>query len=123
MEDRLEEAIHVLRSHAVGQGPGLEGAPDMHSLLSAVHNGGLGGLSPAFPNASLALSNRHPAMVSHLLCSKCVICMFSKETWTFVGDDMKQTEVFIYLCVYIISFNYPEISLQGVCFHCDIMEN
>lgn len=65
MEDRLEEAIHVLRSHAVGQGPGLEGAhADMHSLLSSVHNGGLGGLSPAFPNASLALSNRHPAMVS-----------------------------------------------------------
>ncbi|XP_044056598.1 transcription factor 3b isoform X4 [Siniperca chuatsi] len=63
MEDRLEEAIHVLRSHAVGQGPGLEGAhSDMHSLLSAVHNGGLGTLSPAFPNASLALSNRHPAM-------------------------------------------------------------
>lgn len=60
MEDRLEEAIHVLRSHA-----GLEGAQsDMHSLLSSVHNGGLGGLSPAFPNASLALSNRHPAMVS-----------------------------------------------------------
>ncbi|XP_075895534.1 transcription factor 3b isoform X3 [Nelusetta ayraudi] len=63
IEDRLEEAIHVLRSHAVGQGPGLEGAhSDMHSLLSSVHNGGLGGLSPAFPNASLALSNRHPAM-------------------------------------------------------------
>lgn len=67
MEDRLEEAIHVLRSHAVGQGPALEGAhADMHSLLSSVHNGGLGGLSPAFPNASLALSNRHPTMVSHL---------------------------------------------------------
>ncbi|KAM9848954.1 transcription factor 3b isoform 3-T3 [Aulostomus maculatus] len=63
MEDRLEEAIHVLRNHAVGQGPSLEGAhSDMHSLLSSVHNGGLGGLSPAFPNASLALSNRHPAM-------------------------------------------------------------
>uniref|UniRef100_A0A8C5GW21 Transcription factor E2-alpha n=1 Tax=Gouania willdenowi TaxID=441366 RepID=A0A8C5GW21_GOUWI len=63
MEDRLEEAIHVLRNHAVGQGPGLEGAhADMHSLLSSVHNGGLGALSPAFPNASLALSNRHPAM-------------------------------------------------------------
>ncbi|XP_034437791.1 transcription factor 3b isoform X3 [Hippoglossus hippoglossus] len=61
MEDRLEEAIHVLRSHAVG--PGLEGAhSDMHNLLSSVHNGGLGGLSLAFPNASLALSNRHPAM-------------------------------------------------------------
>ncbi|KAM4739300.1 transcription factor 3b isoform 8-T8 [Anableps anableps] len=63
MEDRLEEAIHVLRSHAVGQSPALEGAhSDMHSLLSSVHNGGLGGLSPAFPNASLALSNRHPAL-------------------------------------------------------------
>uniref|UniRef100_A0A672YLA3 Transcription factor E2-alpha n=1 Tax=Sphaeramia orbicularis TaxID=375764 RepID=A0A672YLA3_9TELE len=63
MEDRLEEAIHVLRSHAVGQGPGLEGThSDMHSLLSSVHNGGLGALSPAFPNASLALSNRHPAL-------------------------------------------------------------
>ncbi|XP_056132163.1 transcription factor 3b isoform X2 [Lampris incognitus] len=66
MEDRLEEAIHVLRSHAVGQGPGLGGAhSDMHGLLSAVssvHNGGLGGLSPAFSNAGLALSNRHPAM-------------------------------------------------------------
>ncbi|CAF92364.1 unnamed protein product, partial [Tetraodon nigroviridis] len=61
MEDRLEEAIHVMRSHAVGQGPGLEG-PHSDNLLPSVHNGGLGGLSPAFPNASLALSNRHPAM-------------------------------------------------------------
>lgn len=68
MEDRLEEAIHVLRSHAVGQGPGLEG-PHSDNMLPSVHNGGLGGLSPAFPNASLALSNRHPAMVGNLyLC-------------------------------------------------------
>lgn len=65
MEDRLEEAIHVMRSHAVGQGPGLEG-PHSDNLLPSVHNGGLGGLSPAFPNASLALSNRHPAMVRRL---------------------------------------------------------
>ncbi|XP_041863075.1 transcription factor 3b isoform X3 [Melanotaenia boesemani] len=63
MEDRLEEAIHVLRNHAVGQSPALEGAhSDMHNLLSSVHNGSLGGLSPGFPNTSLALSNRHPAM-------------------------------------------------------------
>ncbi|KAJ8277281.1 hypothetical protein GJAV_G00073500 [Gymnothorax javanicus] len=65
MEDRLEEAIHVLRSHAVGQGPGMGGAhADMHSLLTAassVH--GLGGLAQAFGNAGLALSNRHPAMM------------------------------------------------------------
>uniref|UniRef100_A0A8C9YUI8 Transcription factor E2-alpha n=1 Tax=Sander lucioperca TaxID=283035 RepID=A0A8C9YUI8_SANLU len=82
MEDRLEEAIHVLRSHAVGQG--LEGAPDMHSLLSAVHNGGLGGLSPAFPNASLALSNRHPAMVSHLLCSNFVSFVDVSVLWNIL---------------------------------------
>ncbi|XP_036376953.1 transcription factor 3b isoform X3 [Megalops cyprinoides] len=67
MEDRLEEAIHVLRSHAVGQGPSMGGAhSDMHNLLSAVssvHNGGLGGLAQAFSNAGLALSNRHPAMM------------------------------------------------------------
>ena len=76
MEDRLEEAIHVLWSHAVGQPPGLEGAhPDMHNLLSSVHNGGLGGLSPAFPNASLALSNRHPTMVSYGQYI-CVVCFF-----------------------------------------------
>ncbi|KAM9529456.1 transcription factor E2-alpha-like isoform 21-T26 [Salvelinus alpinus] len=67
MEDRLEEAIHVLRSHAVQGPPGLGGGAhsDMHSLLSAVssvHNGGLGGLSQAFSNAGLALSNRHPTM-------------------------------------------------------------
>uniref|UniRef100_A0A665WJ18 Transcription factor E2-alpha n=1 Tax=Echeneis naucrates TaxID=173247 RepID=A0A665WJ18_ECHNA len=79
MEDRLEEAIHVLRSHAVGQGPGLDGThSDMHSLLSSVHNGGLGGLSPAFPNASLALSNRHPAMVSHPLSQ--FICLPPSST-------------------------------------------
>ncbi|KAJ3599430.1 hypothetical protein NHX12_033393 [Muraenolepis orangiensis] len=61
MDDRLEEAIHVLRNHAVGHS-------DMHSLLNAVssvHNGGLAGLSPAFSNTGLALSNRHPAMGSN----------------------------------------------------------
>lgn len=92
MEDRLEEAIHVLRSHAVGQGPGLDGAhPDMHSLLSSVHNGGLGGLSPAFPNASLALSNRHPAMVSHLPCSHC--CMHVSFNKTFDVDGRRKIEM------------------------------
>uniref|UniRef100_A0A3P9IIV5 Transcription factor E2-alpha n=1 Tax=Oryzias latipes TaxID=8090 RepID=A0A3P9IIV5_ORYLA len=74
MEDRLEEAIHVLRSHAVGQSPALDSThSDMHGLLPPVHNGGLGGLSPAFPNASLALSNRHPAMVSPRPLSCCSV--------------------------------------------------
>lgn len=71
MEDHLEEAIHVLRSHAVGQGPGsgLGGAhSEVHSLLSAVsssvHNGALGSLAQGFPGAGMALANRHPTMVS-----------------------------------------------------------
>ncbi|XP_076135383.1 transcription factor 3b [Alosa pseudoharengus] len=71
MEDRLDEAIHVLRSHAVGQGPGgpghTGGHSDLHSLVSAVsalQNGALGGLAQAFSGAGLGLGNRHPAMVS-----------------------------------------------------------
>lgn len=71
MEDHLEEAIHVLRSYAVGQGPGssLSGAhSEVHNLLgavaSSVHNGGLVSLGQGFPGAGLALGNRHPSMVS-----------------------------------------------------------
>ncbi|KAK7137055.1 hypothetical protein R3I93_017197 [Phoxinus phoxinus] len=65
MEDRLEEAIHVLRSHAVGQAPGIPGAhADMHGLLGAVStsSGSMGGLPQTFSNPGLPLSNRHPAM-------------------------------------------------------------
>uniref|UniRef100_A0A3B3D380 Transcription factor E2-alpha n=1 Tax=Oryzias melastigma TaxID=30732 RepID=A0A3B3D380_ORYME len=90
MEDRLEEAIHVLRSHAVGQSPALDAAhSDMHGLLPPVHNGGLGGLSPAFPNASLALSNRHPAMVS-LRPLSC--CDLSAEGAQVFGSDIKRED-------------------------------
>ncbi|XP_077082584.1 transcription factor 3b isoform X6 [Siphateles boraxobius] len=65
MEDRLEEAIHVLRSHAVGQAPGIPGAhADMHGLLGAVStsSGSMGGLPQTYSNPGLPLSNRHPAM-------------------------------------------------------------
>ncbi|XP_056149488.1 transcription factor 3a isoform X3 [Lampris incognitus] len=58
MEDRLEEAIHVLQRHAGGQGgPGLA---DMHSLLSS----GLG-LPPAFNSTGLGLASRLPGLVSN----------------------------------------------------------
>lgn len=67
MEDRLEEAIHVMRSHAVGQATALaSGHGDMNSLLTAAasaHNGGVGGLAQAFSGAGLPLSNRHASMV------------------------------------------------------------
>uniref|UniRef100_A0A8C1XT49 Transcription factor E2-alpha n=1 Tax=Cyprinus carpio TaxID=7962 RepID=A0A8C1XT49_CYPCA len=65
MEDRLEEAIHVLRSHAVGQAPGIPGAhADVHGLLGAVStsSGSMGGLPQAYSNPGLPLTNRHPAM-------------------------------------------------------------
>ncbi|XP_076880596.1 transcription factor 3b isoform X2 [Brachyhypopomus gauderio] len=69
MEDRLDEAIHVLRSHAVGQGTGAALAaahPEVHGLLgavsSSVHNGALGGLSQGFGSSGLPLANRHGAM-------------------------------------------------------------
>uniref|UniRef100_A0A8C9TPV4 Transcription factor E2-alpha n=1 Tax=Scleropages formosus TaxID=113540 RepID=A0A8C9TPV4_SCLFO len=61
VEDRLDEAIHVLRSHAVAGSHS-----DMHNLLnpvSSVPNGGLGALAPSFSSGGLALGSRHPAMV------------------------------------------------------------
>ncbi|KAM3865962.1 transcription factor E2-alpha-like [Diretmus argenteus] len=58
MEDRLEEAIHVLQRHANGQGgPGLA---EMHSLLSSSI-----GLSPAFSSAGLGLASRLSGLVSN----------------------------------------------------------
>ncbi|XP_069818647.1 transcription factor E2-alpha isoform X3 [Dendropsophus ebraccatus] len=56
MEDRLDEAIHVLRSHAVGQTSALTGShEDMHSLLGVA----AGVLGANFPSAVLSLANRH----------------------------------------------------------------
>lgn len=57
MEDRLDEAIHVLRNHAVGQTSGLPGSHEetMHSLLGAA----AGVLGANFPAAVLSLANRH----------------------------------------------------------------
>ncbi|XP_049602250.1 transcription factor 3a isoform X6 [Syngnathus scovelli] len=58
LEDRLDEAIHVLQRHASGQGgPGLA---EMQNLLTS----GLG-LSSAFSNVALGLSSRLPGMVSN----------------------------------------------------------
>ncbi|KAK7889652.1 hypothetical protein WMY93_025212 [Mugilogobius chulae] len=59
MEDRLEEAIHVLRSHAVGQAPGLEGAhPDMHNLLHPTM-GGKDEEAAGLPPSSTLLHGHH----------------------------------------------------------------
>ncbi|XP_075719806.1 transcription factor E2-alpha isoform X5 [Rhinoderma darwinii] len=57
MEDRLDEAIHVLRSHAVGQTGNHE---DLHTLLGTA----AGVLGANFPAAVLSLANRHSMVTS-----------------------------------------------------------
>uniref|UniRef100_A0A6J0SNQ9 Transcription factor E2-alpha n=1 Tax=Pogona vitticeps TaxID=103695 RepID=A0A6J0SNQ9_9SAUR len=62
MEDHLDEAIHVLRSHAVGQGNHRE----IHDLLASAsaHSTSVGSLSQSFPPASvLPITNRHSNLV------------------------------------------------------------
>ncbi|XP_072578047.1 transcription factor E2-alpha isoform X6 [Vulpes vulpes] len=52
MEDHLDEAIHVLRSHAVGA------AADVHGLLP-----GHGALAPSFTGPVMPLAGRHTGLV------------------------------------------------------------
>ncbi|CAL9683258.1 unnamed protein product [Knipowitschia caucasica] len=59
--ERLDDAIHVLRSHAVGPSPGLNAHSDVHSLLG-VHNGIMASLESGGYSSGL-LSGRHALMV------------------------------------------------------------
>ncbi|XP_065508712.1 transcription factor E2-alpha isoform X8 [Caloenas nicobarica] len=66
MEDRLDEAIHVLRNHAVGQTAAMPSSHgDMHGLLGSApaHGAAVGSLGQAFPAAVMSLGNRHPSLV------------------------------------------------------------
>ncbi|XP_072311568.1 transcription factor 4, partial [Eucyclogobius newberryi] len=58
--ERLDDAIHVLRSHAVGPSTGLNAHSDVHSLLGA-HNGIMASLESTY--GSGLLSSRHSLMV------------------------------------------------------------
>ncbi|KAM4527210.1 transcription factor 4 isoform 3-T3 [Odontesthes bonariensis] len=63
--ERLDDAIHVLRSHAVGPSTGMtSGHGDMHNLIGAAHthNGAMGALSSGY-GAGLLAANRHSLMV------------------------------------------------------------
>uniref|UniRef100_A0A8C2GB46 Transcription factor 4 n=1 Tax=Cyprinus carpio TaxID=7962 RepID=A0A8C2GB46_CYPCA len=63
--ERLDDAIHVLRSHAVGPSTAMPGAhADMHGLItpSHSHNGAMGGLSAGY-STGLLPSSRHSLMV------------------------------------------------------------
>ncbi|XP_031951915.1 transcription factor 4 isoform X15 [Corvus moneduloides] len=61
--ERLDDAIHVLRNHAVGPAPAMAGAHgDVHGLLGAAHNGAMAGLASGYGTGLLS-ANRHSLMV------------------------------------------------------------
>nr|XP_046231151.1 transcription factor 4-like isoform X11 [Scatophagus argus] len=63
--ERLDDAIHVLRSHAVGPSTGMTSAhSDMHNLIGAAHthNGAMGALGTGYGTGLLS-ANRHSLMV------------------------------------------------------------
>ncbi|XP_075885386.1 transcription factor 4 isoform X4 [Nelusetta ayraudi] len=63
--ERLDDAIHVLRSHAVGPSTGMSaGHGDMHNLIGPAHthNGAMGALGSGYGSGLLA-ANRHSLMV------------------------------------------------------------
>ncbi|XP_066512155.1 transcription factor 12-like isoform X1 [Hoplias malabaricus] len=49
--DRLDDAIHVLRNHAVGSTASLPS--DIHTLLGQAHNGPIAALGSSFPSSGL----------------------------------------------------------------------
>ncbi|KAM6985892.1 transcription factor 4 isoform 3-T3 [Aplochiton taeniatus] len=61
--ERLDDAIHVLRSHAVGPSTGMAGSHgDMHNLVGPAHNGAMGGMGSGYGTGLLS-ANRHSIMV------------------------------------------------------------
>lgn len=59
--DRLDDAIHVLRNHAVG--PSTSMPADIHSLLGATHNGPIVSLTSNYGTAGLVPNSRQTSMV------------------------------------------------------------
>ncbi|XP_041059796.1 transcription factor 4-like isoform X1 [Cetorhinus maximus] len=64
--DRLDDAIHVLRSHAVGSATAMPGNHgDLHVLIGPSHNGPVGGIGPGFTPPVLMSANRHSMVGAH----------------------------------------------------------
>ncbi|XP_042200002.1 transcription factor 12 isoform X2 [Callorhinchus milii] len=62
--DRLDDAIHVLRNHAVGPSTSMSGChSEMHSLLGPSQNGPIGGLHSNYGASVLVTSSRQASMV------------------------------------------------------------
>ncbi|XP_055554355.1 transcription factor 4 isoform X16 [Falco biarmicus] len=61
--ERLDDAIHVLRNHAVGPATAMPGGhADMHGLIGPSHNGAMAGLGSGYGTGLLS-TNRHSLMV------------------------------------------------------------
>ncbi|XP_067412023.1 transcription factor 12 isoform X16 [Emydura macquarii macquarii] len=61
--DRLDDAIHVLRNHAVGPSTSLSGGHgEIHGLLGPSHNGPIGSLNSNYGASSLVTPNRQASM-------------------------------------------------------------
>nr|XP_048279141.1 transcription factor 12 isoform X7 [Myodes glareolus] len=62
--DRLDDAIHVLRNHAVGPSTSLPTShSDIHSLLGPSHNAPVGNLNSNYGGSSLVTNSRSTSMV------------------------------------------------------------
>ncbi|XP_048828728.1 transcription factor 12-like isoform X4 [Brienomyrus brachyistius] len=61
--DRLDDAIHVLRNHAVGSTTSLPS--DLHSLLGQVHSGPIGSMGASFPASGLPTSRTASMVGGH----------------------------------------------------------
>ncbi|XP_056428376.1 transcription factor 12 isoform X5 [Hyla sarda] len=61
--DRLDDAIHVLRNHAVG--PSTSMPADIHSLLGAAHNGPIVSLTSNYGTAGLVPNSRQTSMLGN----------------------------------------------------------
>ncbi|XP_012865603.1 PREDICTED: transcription factor 12 isoform X8 [Dipodomys ordii] len=60
--DRLDDAIHVLRNHAVGPSTSLP-TGDIHGLLGPSHNAPIGSLNSNYGGSSLVTNSRSASMV------------------------------------------------------------
>ncbi|XP_050996027.1 transcription factor 12 isoform X9 [Acomys russatus] len=62
--DRLDDAIHVLRNHAVGPSTSVPTShSDIHSLLGPSHNAPIGNLNSNYGGSSLVTNSRSASMV------------------------------------------------------------
>ncbi|KAG8456780.1 hypothetical protein GDO86_002530 [Hymenochirus boettgeri] len=61
--ERLDDAIHVMRNHAVGPSTAMPGShSELHSLIGQSHNGAMGGIGSGYGTGLLS-ANRHSLMV------------------------------------------------------------